>query len=124
MRSGIVLIGALALGGGAVYLTRGYIEARLIAPAEPRAVETRTVVVAYQPLAFGSVLTGVNIIEIAWPTSTSLEGTFSKEEDVLKDGKRVVLPAIQKNEPLLSTKVTEPNQKATLSVLLDEKMRA
>jgi pilus assembly protein CpaB len=122
--SGLVLVGALALGGGAVYLTRGYIESRLLQPAEPAAAETRTIVVASQPLTFGAALTGDNLVEIPWPASTNLEGAFGKKDDLLKDGKRVVLSAIQKNEPVLASKVTEPNQKATLSVLIDEKMRA
>jgi pilus assembly protein CpaB len=122
--SGLVLVGALALGGGAVYLTRGYIESRLLRSAEPVAAQTRTIVVASQPLAFGAALTGDNLAEITWPGSSHLEGAFSKKEDLLKEGKRVVLAAIQKNEPILTSKITEPNQKATLSVLIDENMRA
>ena len=120
--SGLVLVGALGLGGGAVYLTRGYIESRLLNP-QP-VVQTRTIVVANQPLSFGVALTGDNLVEIPWPADTDLDGTFTKKEDLLKEGKRVVLTAIQKNEPILATKVTDPNQKATLSVLIDEKMRA
>ena len=120
--SGIVLLGALALGGGAVYLTRGYIESRILNPTP--IADTKTVVVATQPLAFGAALTGDNLIEMTWPAGSIPEGTFTTKEELLKDGKRVVLTAIQKNEPILASKVTEPNQKATLSVLIDEKMRA
>ena len=96
--SGLVLVGALGLGGGAVYLTRGYIESRLLNP-QPVA-QTRTIVVANQPLSFGAALTGDNLVEIPWPADTDLDGTFTKKEDLLKEGKRVVLTAIQKNEPI------------------------
>jgi pilus assembly protein CpaB len=115
-------LGALVLGGGAVYLTRGYIESRILNPAP--VASTRTIVVATQPLNFGAALTGDNLTEIAWPASSIPEGTFSKKDELLKDGKRVVLTGIQKNEPVLMSKITEPNQKASLSVLIDENMRA
>ncbi|WP_048707739.1 Flp pilus assembly protein CpaB [Microvirga massiliensis] len=118
----MVLLGALILGGGAVYLTRGYIESRLVNPTP--AVAAETIVVANQPLTFGATLTADNLIEIPWPVNAIPEGAFARKDNLLKDGKRVVLSGIQKNEPILNSKITEPNQKASLSVLIDENMRA
>ena len=43
---------------------------------------------------------------------------------MFKDGGRIALATIQQNEPILSTKITGPGQRATLSTLLDKDKRA
>ena len=49
---------------------------------------------------------------------------FASKTELFKDGRRVVLNAIDKSELVLRTKVTAPGQRASLSVLLEEGMRA
>ena len=44
--------------------------------------------------------------------------------DTMKDGKRVVLAAIEPNEPVLSVKITGAGQRATLSALVRDGMKA
>ena len=39
-------------------------------------------------------------------------------------GKRIVLASIERNEPILRTKITGPGQKATLSAVIQDGMRA
>jgi pilus assembly protein CpaB len=48
----------------------------------------------------------------------------SQIADLLKHGKRVVLTAIEPNEPVLSVKITGPGQRATLSALVRPGMKA
>jgi len=43
---------------------------------------------------------------------------------LLNGGRRVVLTAIEANEPILAAKITGPGQRATLSALLHEGMKA
>jgi pilus assembly protein CpaB len=86
--------------------------------AQRKPVTTRTIVVAAKPLRFGNELTPAHLREVAWPDEALPAGAFAKIADVLKDGKRTVLAAIEPNEPLLAVKITGAGQRATLSSLV------
>lgn len=118
MRAGsaIALVVALLLGGIAAYLSR-----QLVTDSGPK-VE-RSIVVAAQGLSFGTPLNDENLREIPWPGEV-LDGAFASKADLLKDGRRVTLTSFQRNEPILASKITNPNQRATLSTLLEEGERA
>ena len=81
--------------------------------ANKKPVSTSTIVVASKPLRFGNELTESQLREAPWPEASLPSGSFSKIADVLKGGKRVALTAIEPNEPVLSTKITGPGQRAT-----------
>lgn len=87
-------------------------------------VATQTVVVAKQPLRFGAELNAAMLQEVAWPAEARPAGAFSKIEDLLTGGRRVVLAAIEENEPVLALKVTGAGQRATLSALVRPGMKA
>ncbi len=83
----------------------------------------RTIVVATKPLRFGDELTASALREIPWPEDALPAGTFPKISDILV-GKRIVLAPIDPNEAVLKNKITGPGQRATLSAMLDEGMKA
>jgi pilus assembly protein CpaB len=85
---------------------------------------TQTIVVAKQPLRFGTELTGAMMQEVPWPARSMPTGAFAKISDVLTGGKRVVLTAIEPNEPVLAVKITGSGQRATLSALVKPGMKA
>ncbi|HVZ51145.1 MAG TPA: Flp pilus assembly protein CpaB [Pseudolabrys sp.] len=85
---------------------------------------TQTVVVAKQPLRFGTELNASMLQEVPWPTETVPAGAFTKIDDVLSKGRRIVLAAIEPNEPVLALKITGPGQRATLSALVKPGMKA
>jgi pilus assembly protein CpaB len=87
-------------------------------------VSSQTVVVARQPLRFGAELNAGMLQEVAWPTDARPTGAFAKIDDLLAGGRRVVLAAIEENEPVLSLKVTGAGQRATLSALVAPGMKA
>jgi pilus assembly protein CpaB len=62
--------------------------------------------------------------EMPWPEGQLPAGAFAKIDDVLRDGKRIVLAAIEPNEPVLSVKITGAGQRATLSALVQPGMKA
>ncbi len=117
----IILLVALAMGGIAALMARSWIAQHTT--AQPVA-STSTIVVAAAPLAFGTVLTEDNVSEIAWAEPKLPEGAFAKKIDLLKDGRRVVLNAIERSEMIVRPKITAPGQRASLSVLLEEGQRA
>jgi pilus assembly protein CpaB len=87
-------------------------------------VAARTLVVANKPLRFGNELTADALRETPWPEDTLPNGAYAKIADVLSGGKRVVLTAIESNEPILAMKITGPGQRATLSALVTPGMKA
>ena len=119
-----VVFGLLAVFVAQAWLNR-QAELRLRSmDTRPAAVATRTIVVAASPLRFGTHLSGQQLREVTWPEAAIPAGTFATINDVLGPGKRIVLAAIEPNEPILRTKITGPGQRATLSAVIEEGMKA
>lgn len=131
MRTSTIVMIAFAVMFGllAVFLAQSWLnsqtEARMRSlEANKKPINTRTIVVAAKPLRYGNELTAQALREIAWPQEALPAGAFTTIADVLKDGKRVVLAAVEPNEPLLSVKITGAGQRATLSALVRDGMKA
>jgi pilus assembly protein CpaB len=92
--------------------------------ANKKPVSTSTIVVAAKPLRFGNELNASLLREAEWPQASLPAGSFAKIADVLSAGKRVALTAIEPNEPVLSSKITGPGQRATLSAMLRDGLKA
>lgn len=84
----------------------------------------KKVVVAREPLGFGTVLTSENLDEISWPQNAMPPGVFHSIEEMLKEGSRVVLRPIEPNEPILTSKITGSNENASLSRIIEKGNRA
>src|SRR5215475_1255878 len=119
----VVLFLAVVMGGIAAFMARQWLQAH----ADMSAVASQgagTIVVATQPLPFGAVVSADNIAEIPWAAGALPDGAFASKEDILSGGRRVVLSPFNRNEPVLSSKITGPGQRGTLSSLLEEGKRA
>ena len=118
----IVLFLAVVMGGIAAFMARHWLQSQAITPAVGQGVNT--IVVAAQPLGFGAALSAENIAEIPWAATAVPDGAFVSKEELLKDGRRIVLSPFDRNEPLLRSKITGPGQRGSLSALLEEGKRA
>ena len=119
-----VLFGLLAVFVAQTWLN-GQAELRMKSlQATKKPISTRTLVVANKPLRFGAELTASVLREITWPENALPEGSFAKITDVLSDGRHIVLTAIEPNEPVLKTKITGPGQRAILSSMLRDGLKA
>jgi pilus assembly protein CpaB len=124
----IIMIGLAAVFGiVAVVLANMWLAGQrsAMAATSPDA-PSDTVVVAAVSLKFGDVLSGENLREIAWPAGALPTGSFRTTKELLEaeGGNRQALQAIGANEPVLATKITGAGQRATLSAVLAEGMRA
>lgn len=81
------------------------------------------IVVATQPLAFGTALTDQNLRLARWPAASVPQGAFRTIEQALADN-RVAIRPIVPGEPVLADKVSGADGRATLSALLPPGMRA
>ncbi|MBB4615660.1 Flp pilus assembly protein CpaB [Novosphingobium taihuense] len=116
-RNGAIAVGvAVVIGLVGVYLLNivlSGVESR--SEAEARAGRLTNIVVATQPIPYGGEITGLNTRIVGWPEISLPKGTF-KSLDQLKN--RVALQAIVPGEPLLASRVSGADGRATLSVNL------
>lgn len=120
---------AVVFGLLAVFLANSWLnnradEARRSLEAQRKAAPpAHTIVVARRPLRFGDVLGTLSLREIPWPQDSVPAGAFGKVSE-LTSTKRIVLAPIEVNEPILASKIAGPGQRATLSAMLNDGMKA
>jgi pilus assembly protein CpaB len=118
----ITLIVAIAMGGGAAYLARSWLHVQMnVAAAYQPAGH---IVIAAEPLAYGTAVTAESVSEIPWFTTNLPEGAFASKDDLLSGGRRTVLYPLKQGEPVLRSKVTGAGQRASLAAVLEEGKRA
>jgi pilus assembly protein CpaB len=128
--STIVMIGfAVLFGLIAVFLAQAWLNSQAEMRAkslesQKKPIATQTIVVASKPLRFGAELAAMSLREIQWPEESVPAGAFNKISDLTAGGRRVVLTPIEANEPVLASKITGSGQRATLSALLQDGMKA
>ncbi|WP_202329461.1 Flp pilus assembly protein CpaB [Mesorhizobium sp. L-8-3] len=122
----IMVLLAAVFGVVAVVLANMWLANQRNAMAAPSEAPRETIVVAAVPLKFGDVLTSDKLREIAWPSGAIPAGAFKTAAELLADekGNRQALQAIGANEPVLATRITGPGQRATLSAVLADGMKA
>ena len=119
-----VLFGLLAVFLAQVWLNNQADERLKSIDAQRKAAPpARSIVVAGKPLRFGDELSSAALREMPWPDNALPAGAFGKIAD-LTSGKRVVLMPIDTNEAVLASKITGPGQRATLSAMLGDGMKA
>ena len=127
--STFVMIGfAVVFGLLAVFIANIWLNnqarQRVEAAAPTQGTPTQTIVVAKEPLRFGAEIAESMLKEVPWPADAVPAGAFNKISDVINGGRRIVLAAIEPNEPVLALKITGPGQRATLSALVRPGMKA
>lgn len=126
-RAIFMLFFALVAAGGAVWLARGWLDSQIktVVVTEEAKAPVATIVVANELMPFGRRITANYLKVIPWPAGDIPVGAFSTVEELTNEKDvRVVLQAIQLNEPVLKTKISDPGGRATLSAVIDETMRA
>src|SRR3977135_40216 len=121
---------AAVFGLLAVFVAQSWLnsqaEARLrsLEAQKAQPVSALTIVVASRQLSFGKELSGSGRGEMPGPADAVPQGAFRSIPEVLTAGKRVVLTAIEANEPVLASKITGLGQRATLSATIGEGHKA
>lgn len=93
--------------------------------AQPAKMNLAKVVIAKEDLRFGAKLSPSMLKVVEWPAESFPAGGFRSISEVFRGiDARVVLAAMNANEPLLESKVTGPGQRASLSAMLGPGMRA
>jgi pilus assembly protein CpaB len=119
-----VMFGLLAVFVAQAWLNSAAEQRMKSLEANKKPVSTRTIVVAAKPLRFGNEVTREHLREVAWPEASLPAGSFAKADEILSGGKRVALAAVEPNEPMLASKMTGPGQRATLSAMIRDGLKA
>ncbi|MBZ9682365.1 Flp pilus assembly protein CpaB [Mesorhizobium sp. B2-7-3] len=120
----IMIVLAGVFGVLAVVLINIWLASQRSAMAEANGVQADTVVVAAIGLKFGDTLSADKLREVAWPSGAVPAGAFKTTKELLTGDAKQALQSIGANEPVLATKITGPGQRATLSAVLGEGMKA
>ena len=118
----VILAVALFMGVSAALLARQWVVRHAATPTA--AVPMTTILVATAELPFGTQLTADNLSQIPWPSESVPEGAFASDASLLKDGPRLVLSPFVRGEPIVASRVTQPNQPASLSTIIEKGKRA
>jgi len=116
-RNLLIVAGAVLIGLLAVLFVNGVfsgVEKRQEQIAEANRMVR--VVVASQDLAFGTPVSGQNVRLVNWPANSVPSGAFTSIEEATRA--RVALRPIISGEPILASKVSGANGRATLSANL------
>ncbi|MGR3793922.1 Flp pilus assembly protein CpaB [Vannielia sp. SX4] len=128
---GLVLIIGVALAGFAVYMAQGYLakttaERNALIAAQQKAKPTVNLIVVKKDKAYGERLTPEDVVAIRWQKDSLPDGHYLEMEELFPVGKdpRTVITAMNKFEPVLKAKVTEPGEDAGITSRLDKGKRA
>ncbi|MBF9034088.1 Flp pilus assembly protein CpaB [Rhodobacterales bacterium HKCCE2091] len=126
---GLVLIVGVALAGFAVYIAQDRFAQYQNAIAQQRnaIIETTDIFVVNTQLRYGQQLRPEHVVAIRWPADHVPFGAFTTMEEIFPDGPdvpRTVLRVMERDEPILRSKVTGPGQDAGVASRLARGMRA
>lgn len=122
---------ALMLAVAAVFGTQTYLDSqRQQMEQSARVVRNEpqnTIVVARNSMRFGERITADKLELIPWASNTLPQGAFTSISDlegVTDETARFVLSSMERGEPVLSAKITNPGQRAKLSTAISPGMKA
>jgi pilus assembly protein CpaB len=124
-RRNLIILGfAVVLGLVAVFLANIYFSG--VEEQQERVAEQNQlarIVVASQDMAFGTPLTSTNTRLVNWPTNSVPAGAYTDIAAATAGGRVAVRPIVA-GEPILSSKVSGDDGRATLATLLTGDQRA
>lgn len=96
----------------------------VLVPAEPK-VDLTTIVIAKNDIAFGAPVTAEDVKTVDWPRSSVPKGAYRDIAQMMGEYRdRVALEPILAEEPIVGSKITGPGQRASLSSMISEGMKA
>ena len=125
---GLVLIIGVGLAGFAVYVAKDRFTQYQDALASQRdaIVPTTSVYVVTREMRYGEQIRPADVEAIEWPEQYVPFGAFTSAEDLFPEGEdlRTVLRVMERNEPVLVSKVSAPGEDAGVASQLEQGMRA
>lgn len=122
---------ALFLAVAAVFGTQAYLSNQRtlfeVAARSDRGEPVNTIVVAKNPMRFGERVTADKLETIPWASDTLPTGAITTIDQLAgetDETARFVLSSMERGEPVLTAKITNPGQRAKLSTAISPGMKA
>lgn len=116
------------MAGGGIYYASEYMEEfRRSMEGRNKGPETVKVIVANKAMRYGYRLTTKDLRWVEWPKKSLPDGVFTSRKELFGENgnaKRIVLRAVEKDEPLLKAKVSGFGASSKISANLADGMRA
>ena len=116
-----ILAVAVILGGVAAFLARSWLQSH---SEQLDAQKTVSILVASGTLAFGAPIGAADVKETDWPAQSRPEGAFANFAELVKNGRRIAIAPFVRDEPIIASKVSAPDQRASLSTVIEKGKRA
>jgi pilus assembly protein CpaB len=116
-----ILVVAVILGGVAAFLARSWLQSH---SARTNGQKTVSILVANRTLAFGAPIGAEDVRVIDWPAESTPDGAFATFSELAKNGRRITLSPFVRDEPIIASKVSAPDQRASLSTVIEKGKRA
>jgi len=128
----LILIIGMGLAGFAVYMAQGrFSEYQNALAQQKKQIQNNVplvgVFVSNGPLQYGQKLTKKDVRIVAWPKDAVPEGTFIDPKILFNEDPtklRTIVRAMEKDEAIMASKVTEPGEDAGVASRLTAGMRA
>jgi pilus assembly protein CpaB len=117
----VILVFAVILGGVAAFLARSWLQSH---STHETAQKTVQVLVANDTLGFGVPIGAKDVRQVDWPAQSSPDGAFANFAELTKNGRRITLSPFVRDEPIIASKVSAPDQRASLSTVIEKGKRA
>lgn len=124
MRAGAnlaIFIFAVILGGVAAFLARSWLQTR---SARTDTQKTVPILVANGALAFGAPIGANDVRETDRPAQSRPDGAFPNFADLVKNGRRITISPVVRDERIIASKVSAPDQRASRSTVIEKDRRA
>jgi pilus assembly protein CpaB len=124
-RTALFFMMAFVFGIAAVFLARQWLETQKNQKVTVTAdnVQVTKVVVATKDLSLGDRIAADAVKEVDWPAGSVPAGAYDSKEKLLASDP-VVVRRFLANEPILASKLSGPNARATLSSQISDTLRA
>ncbi len=80
--------------------------------------------VANGALGFGAPIGAGDVREINWPAQLRPDGAFAYFPDLAQNGRRITISPFVRDQPIIASKVSAPDQRASLSTGIEKDRRA
>ncbi|CTQ33849.1 Flp pilus assembly protein CpaB [Jannaschia rubra] len=125
----LLLLAGLGLAGFAIHTAQGRFTQyqNALAQSQNAIIPVKDVYVVSRQMRYGDTLRPEDVRAVAWPEDALPAGTFDTMEAIFPEGDkklRTVLRVMERDEPLLMVKVTQPGADAGLAAALTPGMRA
>lgn len=125
----LILLAGLGLAGFAITQIQDRFASynNAVQNARSSIIEVEDVYVVKRQLRYGDVLREADVRAVPWPKNSMPPGIFRSIDDIFppdETGQRTVLRVMERGEPLLAAKVTQPGADAGVAATLTPGMRA